>query len=230
MDDENLTKDKEGIANFFTQFDFSAIQELDPSVTDGHKIIFDREFPMEWRTQEGENSPPEISSLEPARCKILIQGEAHAPDHIRMELTTENNLFFHYVHALTPETFAKVQKRQNLRSTYKDYSEILMKMITSCIKEPHSFVAIFITTRAGTGRLDFVQDLGYKFVELLSLEFLALSEVAMQQHITYRYNALKSKLAAMHARLQDVNVLLTRKNPALLLHLQKAKAAAAVFP
>ena len=32
-------------------FDFSAIEELDPSVADGYRIIYDREVPVEVRTE-----------------------------------------------------------------------------------------------------------------------------------------------------------------------------------
>ena len=33
-----------------TRFDFSAIEELDPSVSDGYRVMFDRECPFEVKT------------------------------------------------------------------------------------------------------------------------------------------------------------------------------------
>ena len=59
----------------------------------------------------------------------------------------------------------------------------------------------------------------YKFVELLSCDFEASSEEVVRQQITYRYNAVKSKLAIMQARLQDINAIVKIKNPSLLLQL-----------
>jgi hypothetical protein len=38
-------------------FDFSQINEMDPSMMDGHKIVYDREVPFELRIQD-ENSTP----------------------------------------------------------------------------------------------------------------------------------------------------------------------------
>ena len=32
-------------------FDFSAIEEQDPSVADGHRVLYDREVPVEIRDQ-----------------------------------------------------------------------------------------------------------------------------------------------------------------------------------
>ena len=104
---------------------------------------------------------------------------------------------------------------------FTDYTNILVKMVNSCIKEPHSFLAVFIMNRDGTAKLDFIQNIEYKFIELLSCDFMASPEDTVRQSITFRYNSVKSKVALMEARLKDVNNLVKVKNPSLLLQLQK---------
>ena len=84
-------------------------------------------------------------------------------------------------------------------------------------------MAVFIMNRDGTAKLDFIQNIEYKFIELLSCDFMASSEEAVRQSITYRYNSVKSKVQLMEARLKDVNNLVKVKNPSLLLQLQKAQ-------
>merc|ERR1712139_424846 len=69
--------------------------------------------------------------------------------------------------------------------------------------------------------IDFIQNMEYKFVELLSGDFVASPEEVVRQQITFRYNSIKSKLGLMQARLQDINALVKVKNPSLLLQLQK---------
>jgi hypothetical protein len=96
-------------------------------------------------------------------------------------------------------------------------------MSNSCIKDPHSFLAVFIMDHHGKAKLDFIQNIEYKFIELLSCEFLASSEDTVRTSITYRYNAIKSKVQLMEARLKDVNNLVKVKNPSLLLQLQRAQ-------
>lgn len=59
--------------------------------------------------------------------------------------------------------------------------------------------------RDGTAKLDFIQNIEYKFIELLSADFMASSEEIVRQSITFRYNSVKSKVALMEARLKDVN-------------------------
>ncbi len=141
-----------------------------------------------------------------------------------MELTSENDLFFHYTHIMDEDNFRPVQESQKLMIEFNDYTNILSKMINSCIKEPHSFLAVFIMNRDGTARLDFIQNIEYKFIELLSCDFMASSEDVVRQSITYRYNSQKSKVALMEARLKDVNALVKVKNPSLLLQMQKGVA------
>lgn len=108
---------------------------------------------------------------------------------------------------------------------FNEYPNILVKMVNSCIKEPHSFLAVFIMSRDGTAKLDFIQNIEYKFIELLSTDFMASSEEVVRQSITYRYNSVKSKVALMEARLKDVNALVKVKNPSLLLQIQKSTPA-----
>lgn len=85
-----------------------------------------------------------------------------------------------------------------------------------------SFLAVFVMNRDGSAKLDFVQNIEFKFIELLSCEFFASSEEVVRQSITYRYNSVKSKVQLMEGRLKDVNNLVKIKNPSLLLQLQKA--------
>ena len=52
-------------------FDFSAIEEMDPSLAEGHLTVFDREAPFELRIQDPNSGPQEVGTLEAIRVKIL---------------------------------------------------------------------------------------------------------------------------------------------------------------
>ena len=52
-------------------FDFSAIDEMDPSLAEGHTVVFDREAPFELRIQDPNSGPQEVGTLEAIRVKIL---------------------------------------------------------------------------------------------------------------------------------------------------------------
>ena len=85
----------------------------------------------------------------------------------------------------------------------------------------HSFIIVFVMQKEGTGRLDFIQNMEYKFIELLSIDFVNSSDDVVRKQIAYRYNALKSKISLMQSRLNDINALVKLKNPSLLLQIQK---------
>lgn len=146
--------------------------------------------------------------------------------NVKIELTSENDLFFHYTHQVDADSYRHMQERQKLMVDFGEYAHVLIKMVNNCIKEPHSFLAVFIMNRDGSAKLDFIQNMEYKFIELLSAEFMASNEETVRQSITYRYNTSKSKLSMMEARLRDVNNLVKVKNPSLLLQLQKGGAQA----
>lgn len=210
-------------ASLLNSLDFSAIEEMDPSLADGHHILYDREVPFELRIQDPSAGPQEVGTLESIRVKVMLLGEDSNPQHLKLELTSENDLFFHYIHTVDESSFRVMQDSQKLMVEFAEYPTILVRMLNSCIKEPHAFLAVFIMRRDGQARLDFIQNIEYKFIELLSCDFQAGTEEMVRQQITYRYTAAKNKLALLQARLQDLHALVKVKNPSLLLQLQKPR-------
>ena len=81
-------------------------------------------------------------------------------------------------------------------------------VLNKCITEPHNHLAVFVIKREGLARLKFIQNMEYKFVELLSCNFIASPEDVIRAHICFRYNTLKSRLALVQARLQDIESLI----------------------
>ena len=53
-----------------------------------------------------------------------------------MELTSENDLFFHYTHSLDEQGFRLVQEQQKLMVDFAEYAAVLIRMLNTCIKEP----------------------------------------------------------------------------------------------
>ena len=84
-------------------FDFREIEEKDPSLSEGHKMLYDREVPFELRLEDS-NGPQEVASFEALRCKILLGGEESNPSQIRLELSCENDLFFHFTSDIDEKT------------------------------------------------------------------------------------------------------------------------------
>ena len=85
----------------------------------------------------------------------------------------------------------------------------------------NSYFAVFFMQKDGSAKLDFIQNMEYKFIELLSIEFFASSEEIIRQNIGFRYSLLKAKSQIIQNRLKDISSILKLKNPSLLLQIQK---------
>ena len=66
--EDELKKDENTILG---SFDFSSIEELDPSLAEGHRLVYDREVPFELRLEDT-NGPQEVASFEAIRLKFLL--------------------------------------------------------------------------------------------------------------------------------------------------------------
>lgn len=88
-------KDEETKEGLLSNFNFSEIEEKDPSLAEGYRLLYDREIPFELRLEDL-NGPQEVASFEAIRTKLLLYGNDSAPSQIRIELRCENDLFFHF--------------------------------------------------------------------------------------------------------------------------------------
>lgn len=111
---------------------------------------------------------------------------------------------------------------QKLTSDFGGYVNVLIKLLNQCQKAPQEFMGIFFMEREGGARLDFIQNMEYKFLELLSVDFVAAGEETIRQNITFRYNTLKARVLYTKSKLRDISALVKLKNPSLLLQLEKA--------
>ena len=217
----NITNDSGN--NILSNFDFREIDAKDPSLSEGHKLIYNREVPFELRLEDTDG-PQEVASFEAIRCKILLGGEENNPSQIRIELSCENDLFFHFTSDIDEEAFKVMQENQKLTVNFNEYSNLTKRLLNNCINEPQSYIAVFIMQKEGTARLDFIQNIEYKFIELLSIDFVNSPDDTVRKQIAYRYNALRSKLELMQNRIANINNIVKLKNPSLLLQIQKAPA------
>ena len=216
----NQTTDTNDI---LANFDFSEIEEKDPSLSEGHKLLYDREVPFELRLEDN-NGPQEVASFEALRCKILCGGVENNPIQIRIELSCENDLFFHFTSDIDEETFKIMQENQKLTVNFPEFSNLVKKLFNNCINDPQSYIAVFIMQKEGTARLDFIQNIEYKFIELLSIDFVNSPDDTVRKQISYRYNAIRTKLELVQNRIQAISNIVKIKNPSLLLQIQKAPA------
>ena len=102
----------------------AAAAHVRSTVSAGHRVIYDREVPFELRVQQVSEVPQEVGTLEAVRVKMLLLGDDASPGVIKMELTSENDLFFHYTHTLDEQGFRLVQEQQKLMVDFAEYPTV----------------------------------------------------------------------------------------------------------
>ncbi len=197
---------------------------VDPSTRSGYDVLYDRECPFELRMIETAEESPEIGTLEAIKVKILVLTEEDdSVTRIRVELSSESDIFFYYAHEMDETGFRLVQEQQKLMVDFDEYPNVMIKMLNDCIKEPHSHLAVFVMARDGCGHLDFIQNMEYKYIELLSAEFKRCTDDVVRAQIAYRYCVIKAKLEQIQSRQHDMFSIVKNKNPSLLVQLQRAE-------
>ena len=206
--------------------DYGQLEELDPSLVDGYHVLYDREVPVELRHITSSDDEVSIGSMESIKIKVLLQGAEDAPTSIRVELSSEADLFFYFIHSVNEEEYHKIKASQHLCVDFNNYAQILVRMLNNCIREP---VFLAICTLFGddlqSAKLDLIQNMEYKYVELLSCVFERCSDKVIQDQLSYRYNSMKQRLLLMQTRIHEIVNVVKTKNPSLLLQLQKVNSA-----
>ena len=209
--------------NILSNFDFTSIDSKDPSLSEGHKLLYHREVPFELRLED-KDGPQEVASFESLGCKVLCKGQENNINQIRIELSCENDLFFHFTSDIDEETFKLMQENQKLTVNFGEFCNLLKRLFNNCINEPQSYISVFIMQKEGTGRLDFIQNIEYKFIELLSIDFVNSPDDTVRKQIGFRYNALRTKMEMMQERIIAINNIIKIKNPSLIHQINKTPA------
>lgn len=62
------------------------------------------------RIQDPNNGPQEVGTLEAIRVKVLVLADDNNHiQNVKVELTSENDLFFHYTHLVDEDSFRSMQ-------------------------------------------------------------------------------------------------------------------------
>eukprot|EP01017_Pseudomicrothorax_dubius_P015426 TRINITY_DN1778_c0_g2_i2.p1 TRINITY_DN1778_c0_g2~~TRINITY_DN1778_c0_g2_i2.p1 ORF type:complete len:187 (+),score=37.89 TRINITY_DN1778_c0_g2_i2:284-844(+) len=162
-----------------------------------------------------------MGTLENIKVKILVNGDGTRYSQIRFELTSETDLFFHYIATIDELKFKRMRDEQKLSIDYQNLITLLIKLCNNCSKDPHAYIGVLYLEREGASHLDFIQNMEYKFVELLSVHFAAANEEVVRQSIAFRYNSVKAKMLLMQNRMAEIISIIKLKNPSLLLQIQK---------
>jgi hypothetical protein len=205
----------------------------DPLLEGGYGVFYDREAPVEIRVAGSSSSEP--GTMERVRFKVAIATESGVNDFVvgateikevravRVELTTETDLFFQVRFEVNMDSYFRIQEAQSLTVDLCGFVTSIVTALNSCIKDPNAFFAV-LTLAAGTsgGKLEFVQNVGHKYLQLMTLDVASVSSEEVRRTIAHRYGVIKQKLRQIQVKFTDLRDLVKLKNPSILLHFHKS--------
>ena len=114
--------------------------------------------------------------------------------HIRIELYSGNDIFFHFTSLVDEEIFKVMKEKQFLTIEYKDFIDLLKEICDDCLNNSEIFTINFIMKKNGEARLEITKKLDVKYIDLLKIEFVNSSDDYIIKQMNYRYGSLLSKL------------------------------------
>jgi hypothetical protein len=99
--------------------------------------------------------------------------------------------------------------------------QMLIKQIRLCIKETNNYTCVLFENKISEHRLDIIENLEYKRIVLLSLDFIELDEEMLKNYVIYRFTKIKMNKQIINKKLKDVLSLLKIKNPQVLIEIDK---------
>lgn len=116
-------------------FEAPDLSDMDPSVAGGFRVTYAREVPLEMRLQTSDAAPADAGTLEAIYCKVAVRdGDDGRPRAVKIELTSEADIFFHYVHTVDEKEFAAMREEQKLMVDFPTYSTVLATSFHNAIK------------------------------------------------------------------------------------------------
>ena len=121
-------------------------------------------------------------------------------------------MFKVYVCKLDEKSFDKIRKTQHLNFNFQQLIPMLVKQINLCQKQINQYSAVLVLNKISSHRLDFLENIEYKRIELLSLEFEDLDEEAIKNYVTFRFTKVKMSRQIIEKKLKDVMSMTKLKN------------------
>ena len=219
-DNEEISKEEE----FFYHFTNEEIDNMDPSIELGLIKVYEEEVPFEIRIHH-ENIEKEKSKFELLLCKIFVSEEVNKNKDfiIKFDIASaEKDLYFYYSTEINQSSFEQIQREQKLICDFVQLYDLLIKYLDLCIDQNKKFMAVFNIQKDKIGKLEIMENLEYKFAELINLNFSPVSKDFINKQIIYRYNSMRGLLDMTQNRIDIINGVLKDSAPSLISEVKKS--------
>lgn len=218
-DNEEIPKEEV----FFYDFTNEEIDNRDPSIEIGLIKVYEEEVPFEIRIHH-KNLEKEKSAFELLLCKIFVTKEVNESKDfiIKFEIASDKDLYFYYSTKINQSSFEKIQRQQKLICDFVKLYDLLIKYLDLCIEQNKKFMAVLNIQEDKMAKLEIMENLEYKFAELIYLNFSPASRDFINKQIIYRYNSMRGLFDMTQNRIDIINGVLKDSVPSLISEVKKS--------
>ena len=195
---------------------------IDSNLSNDGELSFEIEFPLSFPNLDSPNDND--NGVRMVILKAFISENEGVIENIKLQMYSDNDLYFLFVSDFTEETFNSLKESQSLDESL-DFSHFpsMMHEIISKVAESKDFLAKFEFNGEEKGKLIFSQKLKFKEVEIFDMEFEKAKDEEIVNQVQIRYEAVKNELKAAKAELNDLYTMLKIKNPNVLKQMRHKK-------
>lgn len=219
---QDMNQDEDDpVKKFFENFNNEDIDFKDPSLDDQLVKIYEEEVPFEIRTEDENLSENEKSVFQNLLCKIFSTDESIEQINVKIEIANDKDLFFYYSCEIDSTLFDEIKENQKLTCNFNDFPELLIKYFDFCIKDQKSYLAVMNIKSDKKAVMELLENLEYKFVELININFVPASDDLIREQISYRYNSMRATHEITQSRIEIINGVLKDHDPQLINEVKK---------
>lgn len=195
---------------------------LDSNINNDGELSFEIEFPLSFPNLDSQNereNEPQMIIL-----KAFVTENENTIENIRLQMFSDNDLYFFYVAEYSEEAFNSLKESQSLDESLDfEHFPAMIHEIIGKVAEGKEFQAKFVFDGEEKGKLIFSQKLKFKEVEILNLDFEKAKDEEIANQIQARYDSVRNELKAARAELNDLYTMLKIKNPNVLKQMRHRK-------
>lgn len=228
MHETRTEPEEETIIN---KFDFSIIEELDPICQLGYKPIFIIEDYINIIHKE--NSRKDLFTIR-LSYKNTNKKSKLVYNQIKLEIYSENDIFFYFQMVIDKKEYETIEKLQNLKCNFGSFMLTFIKLIeTSCLSskkyvEGHEIQLLVkddiedienntstLNNKKDYLEIEFLKVMSHKKISTLKLKLNQSDDSFIKKVVTYRFNSIKSKMTIIQDRVESIKDFIEKRNPIL---------------
>lgn len=126
LEKDNIKIDNYNDKTVVNLFDFSMLDQYDPLLLQGYNTYTNNKLEFEIINKKK-------TLKEELVLRILYKGEENSPSSIKIDLSSENDVFFYYLLEITPYNYKALKEINYLNCSFSNLLPFLKKLFFSCI-------------------------------------------------------------------------------------------------